>query len=141
MTQKAALILPMIGMIFLTFGIMIWILKLRYQAIREDGLNPKYFRLYRGAKLPDYLLKVTQHYENLLELPLFFYAAIILLTALNIVDYFYIFLTWSFLLLRLVHTYIHTTSNRVIQRKNIFIASSIILIILWVKITFSVISL
>lgn len=141
MTQKALILLPMLGMIFLTFGIMIWMLKLRYRAVRKDGVNPSYFSLYRGAKVPDYLLKVTQHYENLLEIPILFYAAILVLTALDIADTFYVILSWSFFITRLVHSYIHTTSNKLVHRKNAFIASMLVLIILWVRITINVISL
>lgn len=140
MTQEKLILLPMLGMIFLTFGVMTWMLKLRYRAIREDGMNPAYFSLYRGAKIPDYLAKVTQHYANLLEMPILFYAAILLLTSLNISDTLYVFLSWAFLILRLIHSYIHTTYNKVAHRKNVFIASVFILIFLWLRITVSVIT-
>ena len=139
MTQKVAIILPMLGMIFLTFGVMIWMLKLRYRAIRKDGINPRYFSLYRGAKLPNYLLKVTQHYENLLEMPILFYIAILLVIALNLSDTLYIILAWLFLFFRLIHTAIHTSYNNVKHRKNVFIISTLVLIILWVKITVNII--
>ncbi len=132
------LLLPMLGMIFLTFGVMMWMLKLRYQAIREDGLNPNYFKLYRGAKLPDYLAKVTQNYENLLEMPILFYIAMILLLVLRVNDSLFVILAWGFLVSRLIHTYIHTHSNKVTYRKNVFITSCFILVAIWVKISISV---
>ena len=141
MSDKSLLLMPLLGMIFLTFGIMVWILKLRYRAVREDGLNPRYFNLYRGGKLPDYLAKVTQHFENLFEMPLFFYIGIILILVLDIVDSFYIFLAWVFFISRLIHTTIHTTYNKVAHRKNAFIISTLILIILWLKITIDIIGL
>ena len=142
MSQKAALLLPMIGMIILTFGVMLWMLKLRYKAVLQDGVDPTYFKLYGSeTKLPDYLIKVTQHSQNLLEMPLLFYTALILLVALNINDSFYVLLSWGFLISRLIHTYIHTTSNRLIWRKNIFIVSMAILIILWIRIAIDVISI
>lgn len=141
MSQQGLLLLPLLGMVFLTFGIMLWMLKLRYQAIREDGLNPRYFKLYKGAKIPDYLAKVTQHFENLLEVPILFYLAIILVLALNIIDLGYIILAWGFFLSRCIHTVIHTSYNRLIHRKNAFILSMLVLIILWIKITVDVVPL
>jgi len=141
MTQKAALLLPMVGMIFLTFGVMLWMLKLRYRAVLKDGLDPRYFRLYKDAELPDYLVKITQHFHNLLEVPPLFYTAIILLTALNITDTFYVLLAWAFLLSRIAHSYIHTTSNKVMWRKNAFIVSILILMILWIRVGIEVVSL
>ena len=141
MSLQTALLLPMIGMIFLTFGIMTWMLQLRYRAVLQDGLNPRYFRLYKGAKLPDYLAKVTQHYDNLLEMPLLFYVALLLLIALRISDPFYVALSWAFFLTRLLHSYIHTTNNKVKYRKNVFIVSTLVLMVLWVRICIDVMSL
>lgn len=151
MTQKAVLLLPMIILVLFTFGMMLWMLKLRYKAVLQDGFDPKYFRLYNHEQastsapipmpvsMPEYLAKVTQHYRNLLEMPPLFYLALILLTTLNITDTFYLILSWSFLLSRLLHSYIHTTSNRVLKRKNAFIISMAILIVLWLRVTLEVV--
>ncbi len=142
MSQKAMLLLPMIGMIFLTFGVMFWMLKLRYKAVLEDGVDPRYFKLYGSdTKLPDYLVKVTQHSQNLMEMPFLFYAALVLIVVLNINDTFYVLLSWGFFATRLIHSYIHTTSNRLIRRKNVFIVSMVILFILWIRIAIDVIAI
>ena len=94
MSQTALLLLPLTGMFWLTIGIALWMLKLRYRAVREDGLNPAYFKLNKGAKLPDYLAKVTQHFENLLEVPPLFYIGVILVLVLGFNDWGYIGLAW-----------------------------------------------
>lgn len=145
MTQKAAMLLPMVILVFVTFGMMFWMLKLRYKAVLKDGFDPKYFRLYDNQQssvpMPEYLAKVTQHYQNLLEMPPLFYLALILLAALNITDTFYVMLSWGFLFSRLFHSYIHTTANRVLKRKNAFIVSLAILITLWARIAIEVVSL
>jgi len=134
MSQNAALLLPLVLMVFLTFGVMLWMLKLRYKAVIKDGLDPRYFKLYgKDTELPDYLVKVTQHSQNLMEMPFLFYTALILIVVLNINDSFYVLLSWGFLIVRLAHSYIHTTSNRLMWRKNVFIVSMIILFILWIR--------
>ena len=86
MSLQATLLLPVAGMVFLTVGIALWMLKLRYKAVLEDGVSAKYFKLNRGAKLPEYLVRVTQHYENLFETPVLFYVAILLILVLEIND-------------------------------------------------------
>ncbi|MEH6455395.1 MAG: MAPEG family protein [Cocleimonas sp.] len=145
MTQKAVMLLPMVILVFVTFGMMLWMLKLRYKAVLKDGFDPKFFRLYDNSQssvpMPEYLVKVTQHYQNLLEMPPLFYLALILLAALNITDTFYVILSWGFLFSRLFHSYIHTTGNRVLKRKNAFIVSLAILITLWARIAIELISL
>ncbi len=133
------LLLPVFGMVFLTVGIALWMLKLRYKAVLEDGVNAKYFKLNRGAKLPDYLVQVTQHYENLFETPVLFYLAIVLILVLNLNDLAYVFFAWAYFFSRLIHAYIHTISNRLKYRKYAFMLTSIILIILWLRLLFDVI--
>ena len=139
MSQKALLLLPLVGMFWLTVGMALWMLKLRYKAVREDGLNPAYFKLNKGAKLPDYLVKVTQNFENLLEMPALFYIAIILVLLLGVNDAGYIILSWLYLLSRLVHSYIHTGSNHIPHRRNVFILSTIILLLIWARMMISIV--
>ena len=145
MSQKALMLLPMVILIFVTFGMMLWMLKLRYRAVINDGFDPKYFRLYNDTQsstpMPEYLVKVTQHFQNLLEMPPLFYFALILLAALNITDVFYVILSWGFLLSRIFHSYIHTTANKVMKRKNAFIVSMVILMTLWLRIAIEIITL
>ena len=145
MTQKALMLLPMVMLVFFTFGMMFWMLKLRYKAVLKDGFDPKYFRLYNNEQssvaMPEYLVKVTQHFNNLLEMPPLFYLALIFLAALNITDTFYVVLSWGYLFSRLFHSYIHTNGNRVMKRKNAFIVSMAILMTLWVRIAIEVVSL
>ena len=133
------LLLPVFGMVFLTVGIALWMLKLRYKAVREDGVNAKYFKLNRGAKLPDYLVQVTQHYENLFETPVLFYLAIVLILVLNLNDLAYVYFAWGYFISRLIHAYIHTVGNRLKYRKYAFILTSVILIALWIRLFFDVI--
>jgi len=139
MSQTALLLLPLTGMFWLTIGIALWMLKLRYRAVREDGLNPAYFKLNKGAKLPDYLAKVTQHFENLLEVPPLFYIGVILVLVLGFNDWGYIGLAWLYLLTRLVHAYFHTTSNYLPYRRNAFLVSAVVLSLIWAKLTFDII--
>lgn len=133
MSQKAFLLLPILGMALLTIGVGLLMLKRRYKAVSEEGINPAYFQLNKGAKLPNDLIQVTQHYENLFETPILFYCAILLVVIINRVDNGYVILSWLYLLSRLAHAYIHITHNILRHRKNAFIASTVVLFILWIK--------
>ncbi|MEE9309970.1 MAG: MAPEG family protein [Cocleimonas sp.] len=133
MSNQALLLLPVFGMVFLTIGIGLWMLKLRYKAVIEDGVSAKYFKLNRGAKLPDYLVQVTQHYENLFETPVIFYVGIVLVLLLQINDSGYVLLSWGFFVSRLLHAYMHTLSNRLKYRKNAFIVTFLFLAMLWIR--------
>lgn len=133
MNLQSTLLLPVFGMIFLTVGIALWMLKLRYKAVLKNGVSAKYFKLNRGAKLPDDLVRVTQHYENLFETPVLFYISILFVLVLNINDVVYVLLSWGYFLSRLIHAYIHTVTNRLRHRKNAFLLSVVFILTLWVK--------
>jgi len=131
---------PLLGMVLLTFIVGIKMLLSRIKAVKEDGMNPAFFLLNRGAKQPEYLTKVSHHYENLFELPLLFYVSIILIYATNNVDYLYLILTVSFAVTRYIHAYIHITYNNLLHRRNAFFVGSIILFIIWLRIAYQVAS-
>ena len=79
--HQALIFLPLFAMFLLTFFIGLWLLKLRFKAVKKNGLNLGYFLLNKGAKQPDYLAKVTNHYTNLFELPDLFYVVCLMLYA------------------------------------------------------------
>ncbi len=118
-------------MAFLTLFIGVKGLFLRIRAVKNDGLKPSYFLLNSGEKPPEYVTKFSQHYENLFELPVLFYVVTILLLVIEKVDVLYLVLAWLYLFFRVCHAYIHTTSNKLSRRKNIFLLSAIILYIIW----------
>ena len=134
------ILLPLFAMFLLTFCIGLWMLKLRFKAVRVDGLNPGYFLLNKGAKLPDYLAKVTNHYANLFEFPVLFYVAGLILYAGHKVDGLYLAFTWAFVVARCIHAYIHTTYNTIDHRRRAFLAGTLILFCIWVRIFVQVIS-
>jgi hypothetical protein len=131
--KQDLILLPLFAMVLLTFGIGIRMLLFRFKAVRKDGVNAGYFQLNRGAKLPDYLVKVTNHYNNLFELPVLFYVATIILYASNRADATYVSLAWLFVFLRYVHSYVHTTYNDVKHRRLAFLSGTLVLAVIWIR--------
>jgi len=111
----------------------------RIKAVKKDKMNPAFFSLNRGAKQPDYLIKVSQHYENLFELPLLFYVAIIIIYMTNHTDYLYLSLAISFVFIRYIHAFIHITYNNLVHRRNVFIIGTVILFVIWLRFSYHVI--
>jgi hypothetical protein len=118
--MHAAIIFPVIALAALTFGVGLWLGVIRFRAARNGDINPEYYKLNRGAKLPEYYLKVNNNYNNLLEIPILFYVVSILIYITDRTDYVLLILSWSFVISRCVHSYIHTTYNNLIHRKNAF---------------------
>jgi len=131
--SQELVIFPVIALAALTFGIGIWFAIIRIRAVNKGDINPGYYQLNRGAKLPEYYAKVNNNYNNLLEIPILFYVISILIYVTNNTDLFYVVLSWLFVLTRYIHSYIHTTYNNVRHRRIPFLIGVLILIIEWCR--------
>lgn len=129
----------MAAMFLLVFAVGLRMLILRLRAVRKDSLNPAHFLLNRGGKQPDYLVKVSNHYANLFELPVMFYVVCLAIYAGNRVDLAYLVLAWLFVGLRYAHATIHITYNDLRQRSYVFFCSALILAAMWVRLAVQVI--
>lgn len=131
--KQSLIIYPVFAVVLLTFVIGIRMLRLRIKAVKDGNLNPGYFLLNRGAKLPDGLAKVTQHYDNLFEMPVLFYVACLSILATDNTDGVFIGLAWLFVAARYAHAYIHTTYNGLKHRRLAFLAGTTVVALIWLK--------
>ena len=138
--KQALIIYPVFAVVLLTYIIGIRMLRLRIKAVKEDGLNPAYFLLNRGAKLPDGLVKVSQHYDNLFEVPVLFYVACLSILVTNNTDTVFICLAWLFVGARYIHAYIHTTYNGLKHRRLAFLAGTSVVALMWLKLLFQLLA-
>jgi len=122
---------PVFAQAALTFGVGIWLARLRFAAVKRGDLSPRYFAINRGGEVPEYLAKGHNNYNNLLELPILFYAVTALLLITVKVEPAQVVLAWIFTGSRLVHTYIHTTYNNIRHRLRAFLVGAGSLIFMW----------
>jgi hypothetical protein len=85
-----------------------------------------------SSKWPDDLRKRANNYQNQFELPVLFYVLIAFLLATRLADAVQVILAWVFLFSRLVHSYIHTGKNVVVDRFYAFLASVVTLMAMWI---------
>jgi len=78
--------------------------------------------------------------KNLFELPILFYAALLLTMVLMIQDPLLVQLSWAFVALRFLHSLVHCTYNRVMHRFLAYLFSSIVLMLIWARIAAYVLS-
>jgi len=99
---------------------------LRRQVVADD------FRLGESANVPPPVSIPNRNYMNLLEIPVLFYVACLVLYAVSGVTQSAVVLAWSYVALRVVHSAIHLTYNNVIHRVSVFAISNAVLAALWV---------
>jgi hypothetical protein len=105
----------------------------RVLAVRTGRVRRDAFRFGESAEVPADLTVLNRNLMNLLEMPMLFYVACISFYVTRRVAPGVIALAWIYVGLRLVHSLIHITSNRVVPRLIAFLLSNIVLLTLWIR--------
>jgi hypothetical protein len=130
--MMTSMLYPLLAMVALTFSIMPFMLRSRIKAVKEKQISPEYFSLLKSTDAaPDFLIQYSNHFKNLFEVPVLFYAVTILGISNHGNDSISTSLAWTYVFFRLCHTLIHLNSNHVIKRMLAFMASNITLMVLW----------
>ena len=105
----------------------------RVVAVRAKRVPVRAFRLGESSEVPPQVSVFNRNLMNLLEMPLLFYVVSLAFYVTHAVDGLTVWLAWAFLALRLVHSAIHLTFNRVGARFAAFATSNVALLLLWIR--------
>ena len=123
--------LPALLLIGLTF--LVWILMYveRLAAMRRAGVKPQ--DLYSRTEARSLLqhTRAADNFHNLLEVPVLFYALTALVLLLDLASVPFAPLAMAYVGLRVLHSAIHLTYNRVMHRFTAYAASTLVLIAMW----------
>ena len=125
------LIFPMFAMVLLTFSVLVRLFLARRKAVAEGAVSAAYFKVYQGNAEPEWSAKLARDFANLFEAPVLFYAACVAGMALHVTGVLFLGLAWTYVVLRVVHTSIHTGANSLYPRIFAYFASWIVLLSMW----------
>jgi hypothetical protein len=125
-----AILLPLFVEVILTFALLFWSAPLRTRALRSGAVRPEDIAL-RQPNWPKRATQVANSYANQLELPVLFYVLTILALVTRKAGILFVVLAWIFVIFRLLHAYVHVTSNKVSIRGPLFGMSAVVLAIMW----------
>jgi hypothetical protein len=126
-----AILLPVFVLVALTFAIQFRMGYLRTTSITRGETKIRDIALGQPG-WPENATKLTRAFQNQFELPVLFYVLVALALPLRQMDLILVILSWVFVVLRLVHAYIHTGSNDVPNRFYVYAAGALVLLIMWV---------
>ncbi len=124
-------LLPLFVEVTLTFVLGFWLAGLRTSAVRSGQVRRDDVAL-REPNWPPRVLQVGNAYHNQLELPLLFYVLTILAWITRHADLAFVLMAWVFVVLRVLHAYVHVTSNDMRRRGALFGAAALVLAIMWI---------
>jgi hypothetical protein len=125
------IIFPVVVQVALTFALLVWTGRSRMAALKGGAVRVKDIALGQRA-WPDRVQQISNCYHSQFEVPVLFFVLAGLVIATRQLDILQLALAWLFVALRFGHALVHTTSNHVPTRFNVFAAGVFVLMAMWI---------
>jgi len=126
---------PVLVLVAWTFVMWFWLYATRLPAMTKAGIDPQ-DAAHPGAvahRIPSRVRSVADNYNHLHEQPTVFYALMFFAALSGGVDGFALRLAWLYVALRVVHSLVQATVNKVVVRFLVFCAATIVLLVFTVR--------
>jgi len=124
-------LLPLFVQVALTFGLLIWMASVRTASIGRGETKMRDIALGEPA-WPARPTQISNCYDSQFQIPVLFYVLVILAWITRQADLLFVVMAWIFVLSRLAHACIHTTSNHVPTRFRAFAVGLLVLLLMWI---------
>jgi|FLYM01.1.fsa_nt_gi hypothetical protein len=131
------LIYPMVFYVF--YMVLLGLLNffVRKSSAQNKELKLSYFKAYTGDA-PERVIVVGRHFDHQFQVPLLFFITCLASEIYKADLSTATMLAWVFVATRIVHSFIHLTSNDVIKRAISFFAGFLVVLGMWINILFSI---
>jgi hypothetical protein len=131
MTLENAILLPPIALALLTGFVAMRMLSVRIHEMRTHRIHPNQVALSSQAAQKFQDTRAADNFRNLFEMPVLFYVLCGFLFVTQLTTLFLLACAWGYVVLRAGHSWIHLTHNKVIRRFQVYVASTIVLYVMW----------
>jgi hypothetical protein len=128
------IILPALAMVALTFIVWWRMFFTRIGQMKRERIHPQAVATsaQATARLTD--SRAADNFRNLFELPVLFYLALVVAALTAQVTILTMSLAWAFVVMRIVHSAIQCSYNKVMHRFRAYVAGGLLLWTLWLVI-------
>lgn len=129
--DQRQIFLPALAMVVLTFIVWWRMYFMRIGQMKRERIHPQSVATsaQATARLTD--SRAADNFRNLFELPVLFYLALVIAALTRQTGPVVLALAWLFVALRVVHSAIHCTYNKVMHRFSAYVAGGMVLWLLW----------
>ena len=138
--MNVELIYPMAAMVLLTFIVLIATFRSRVKAVKSGEADAAFYKTYQEGGEPRQTAQLSRHFVNLFEAPTLFYVACVVGMVTGQNAGVLILLAWIYVSLRIIHSYIHTGSNKLQPRIAAYFTSWLVLLSMWGTLVYGVAS-
>ena len=141
MIARSAILFPLLAYVLLTVIVAIVMYRRRVAELLARRVHPQAVATsaQMAARLED--TGAADNFRNLFETPVLFVAAMLTVYAASLTSVPYVILAWIFVAMRVVHSAIQCTYNKVMHRMRAFIASLFVLWTIWGVLAFDLLVL
>jgi hypothetical protein len=118
-------------MVLLVFAVGGRLLLVRVREMRQKRIGPQAVSDSRQVAARFENVQASDNFRNLFEVPVLFYALCAVALATGHVPGWLVAGSWVFVALRIVHSFVHCTYNRVTHRFAAFVTSFALLVLMW----------
>jgi hypothetical protein len=126
-----AIVWPAFALVALTLLSVARLARMRFAAVRAGRVDPRFYKVFKGDGEPPELAATSRNVINLHEMPTLFYAGTAIAFAAGESGTLLVALGWAYVGLRVVHSTIHVSTNKVMWRFRAFFASWVVLLAYW----------
>jgi hypothetical protein len=126
-----SILAPLFVLIALTFFMLFYMGAVRFGALRRREVRIGDIALGQ-SNWPAYAAQGGNSYNNQFQLPVLFYVLVILAYIFKKADLLFVIMSWLFVVSRILHAYVHVTSNNMRMRFTIFVVGAVVLMIMWI---------
>ena len=138
--MRSPILVPLITLVLWSFVMWAWLYATRIPAITKNRIifDPHRPNEEFHARLPAQVRWKADNYNNLMEQPTLFYAVALTLALLGEGAGLNAALAWLYVGLRIAHSLVHAIVNTIMLRFAIFMAASVVLLVMTVRAALSV---
>ena len=134
MPIESPIFAPAIALVLWSLFMLMWLALTRIPAMARAGIPVMRIVGSRGANLegvvPDRVNWKAHNYAHLMEQPTLFYATVVILGLMGAGDGVNLQLAWGYVALRVAHSLVQATWNRVAVRFTLFLLATALLVVL-----------
>jgi len=133
--MHSPILAPLIALVLWSFVMWAWLYATRIPAVRRNkiALDPRRPPGEFHAQLPAEVRWKADNYNHLMEQPTLFYAVALTLAFLGAGTGLNAALAWLYVALRVAHSLVQATVNVFLVRFTIFMAASVVLLVLAIR--------
>jgi hypothetical protein len=131
MTFEYTILLPPTALAFITGFVWLRMGSDRLGELRSRRIHPQQVATSKQMSEALQNTQSADHFRNLFEVPVLFYALCAFIAITRMTTLFLLACAWGYVALRAAHAYVHLTHNKVVRRFQTFVASTLVLYVMW----------